>query len=95
MLVDPIERNLNCVRLRWHRDGTAQNKECALIPVESIRGVAHIVQGDQEIKIFHQSHERQKVSESLNGTEPGWSTEMFYFNRFYQNFLDGIAIQDQ
>lgn len=72
-----------------------QYKEYALVRAESIRGIVHTVQRDPEMKSFLQTHERQKVSESLSGSEPGWSTKMFHVNYFYQNFLNGKIIQDQ
>lgn len=47
-----------------------QNEVYALFSAQIIREVVCIVQRDPELKVFPQTHEKRRVSESLNGTGP-------------------------
>lgn len=62
--VNEIDKELNCVRLRWHRTaGDADHysaKELVLVPVESIHGKVHVVRGDLPINLIHSNVRRGK-----------------------------------
>lgn len=83
-----------------HKFGVAQRsnglkqKVCAYSSSERTWSCSHCTEWPKN-EHFHQAFEKGKLSESLNRTKPGWSTEMFCVNCFHQNFLSGFSIHDQ
>ncbi|NJK52916.1 MAG: hypothetical protein HC936_08975 [Leptolyngbyaceae cyanobacterium SU_3_3] len=87
--IDEIEKTLECLRIRWHRNpGSESNlspsKEYALIPVESIRGVVHVVKRKFELPVLTEPTCQRMDAERTGGSDVGWLSETFYVNRFYK-----------
>ena len=86
-LEDEIEKALGCIRLRWARGDSYENhntedahlkqekerKWFTLLPVSTIRGVAHIVRGDYGIGSAGTWKDMEDVP---------WEDQFFYVNRF-------------
>ena len=88
--MDNVDKSLNCVHVNWQRTKGEEGKQLSakyydLVPVDTLRGVVHLVPGDIEIP-FASDHVRRKQKYDLmrNG-ENGWVSKIFYVNRFYRS----------
>lgn len=69
--IDGVDNNLKCRRLQWHRNSSGDDtfnagKEFGLSPVDSIRGVAHIFNGDTELDLISKNVNRRKEIDKLS-----------------------------
>lgn len=85
--VDDIDKDFSCVRLRWQRTMGEIGKystshEIGLVPIDSVRGVFHLVPRDPFIHQLARCARRKKSLEDLNGSSQGWEQDILYVNRF-------------
>ena len=87
--VDGIDKSLNCIRLRWQRtEGdfgkSTSGKQYGLSPIDSIRGMVHVVSADMAISKLATSVNRRKEYDRLRCDEDEWPSNIYYVNRFYR-----------
>ena len=88
--LDGIDKTLNCIRVRWQRSEgelgkSSSGKQYGLSPVDSIRGIVHVVPEDMAIPKLSLSVSRRKEYEMLRCGEDGWESRIYYVNRFYRS----------
>ena len=91
--VDGIDSSLNCIRLKWQRtegeEGTLScSKQFGLIPIDSVRGLVHIVRADAAMGLISDTVARKKEMADVGGGESGWPSEMYIQSTVKQ--LDGV-----
>lgn len=89
MKVDKIDKTLDYLRLRWHRNvgcenNLSQSREYALISVESIQGVVHFAERNFGLLVSTCPALRRYVIQKEDASDVGWLSEMFYVNHFYK-----------
>lgn len=62
----------------------SSSKEYGLVPVDSIRGRVHVVRGDKALPLISGHVLRRQNLASACAMETGWSSHIFYVNRFYR-----------
>lgn len=87
MDIDSIEERLNCIRVSWARDGEEchgldAGKMFGLVPIDSIRGVCHMVRMNSALSNLAAHNKLVQQLQTQLGQRPGWATEWFYVNRF-------------
>ena len=85
--VDEVDAALNCIRLKWEREGSTSDmsipgKSFGLCPTDSLRGKIHTVDMWKTVPSLHSSVQRLKDMKALVGDLRGWTSELYYINRF-------------
>ena len=97
--MDSIDKSLDCVRLQWQRTNGDEHGHLAakyfdLVPVDTIRGVVHIVPADIEIPLMSTHVKRKGEYDELRNGEEGWASELFYVNRFFKTRGESYQFED-
>lgn len=96
--LDEVDQTLSLIPLRWHRSHglcgmLSCSKEYKLIPVNSIRGLGHIMCRDKAIPLTAGCTLRKRQLRNLHDVEPDWSSHMFNVNRFYRCVVRRMTIE--
>ena len=96
--ISKIDESLCCHRLRWHRTDGEPGKLCSamfhgVIPVESMEGQVHLVRADYALPLIGDHVLRKVQVDKLCNKEAGWSSQLFYLNRFYR--LSGVMYEHE
>ena len=96
--LDDFDKTLNCIRLRWQRnegivDKLQPSKEYGLVPVESIRGVVHVVRKDPFLSSLCTGDPRRRACEKLLGDSEDWLSEQFFVNRFMTYEVEELFVE--
>ena len=74
-----IEKALGCIKLQWSRAPETNEAWYDIQDVATIRGSAHVVQGDYRL---------ERVQPFTCAGETGWRQQWFYVNRFREHFAE-------
>lgn len=97
--IDAVEKNLNCVRLRWQRrSGTAgqlsPSKDYRFVPLECIRFVIHVVEKSTQVTNMFKFQSNGTADGGQQYPSHSYDVKEFYMNRFYREKWDQFLTQE-